>query len=371
MATLPAFDDLFDAGEREALVLPSRFNPAIIRTPGSDVNIAFNVSAAMGQELSAFVQAAINETFLSTAAQIGGDVLDRWVYDRYGIVRQDARSAVVPVTFARTRLTPGVTLATGSVVGTTDGTNFQIVNDVVFAPNVIGPLTVAAVAEQTGTGGNVATGTITQLVSSFDDDTITVINNEPAAGGREAETDSELEARARDFFTNARRGTRTAILTGARDTPGVTQASAIEFLDSDGRAAGRVQVIISDENGNSNSALALDVLENLDDFRCLGVPVTVLAGTPQFVEIVVSGLQFAANANTTNVLQEGREAILAAVNILQPGETLRLATISTALDGTEDLIVPSGSIREPAGDLVPQTGGVIRTTLDRIRLNNT
>jgi hypothetical protein len=101
----------------------------------------------------------------------------------------------------------------------------------------------------------------------------------------------------------------------------------------------------------------------------LGVPVNVIAGTPQFVEIVIAGLQFKAGANTTNVIDQARSAVLSAVNAVAPNEILRVGNLFAALVGVELLIVPDTAITTPAGDLVPNPGGVIRTTKDRISIN--
>ena len=334
------------------------------------MNIAFAVSAAMAEEVARFAQASNNETFLATAEAEGGEVLSRWIFDRYSLTIREAQAAAVTLRLTRTNLTPGVTVEAGSVFGTAAGVNFRIINDVVFAANNQGPLDVIAFAEQSGPQGNVAAGTITQVVSGLEDSTIAVSNPEPAAGGSTEETSSEAAARARDFFVNARRGTAEAIQTGALDTPGVQQATVIENIDPSSTLPNfRVQLIIADRDGQANSALATQVRQTLVAFRCLGVPVLVTAGTPEFVEISIQGLQFQSSVNTTAVLEEARNAVLAAVNGQAPGQTLEVATIIAALKSVNGLIVPANAVVVPAGDLVPPTGGVIRTTKDRIALN--
>lgn len=370
MADVPSFADLFDAAEREILIRPTSFNPAIIRTDGSDVNIAIAASAAMAEEVARFAQASNNETFLATAEAEGGEVLQRWAYDRYDLTKQDAQASVATLELRRTNSTPGVTVEKDSVFGTAGGQTYRIINAVPFANGITGPLSVRAVAEQTGPTGNVAAGTITQVISKLDDDTITVTNPEPAAGGSEEETDAEFGARSRDFFVTARRGTGEAIEAGSLETPGVQQVTVIENIDpSTALANFRVQAIIADRDGQANSALAGNVRLNLQTFRALGVPVTVTAGTPEFVDITIQGVQFRSGVNTTDVIEQARNAIVAAVNGLSPSETLEIALIFTALKSVDGLIVPASAIVVPAGDLVPATGGVLRTTQDRVLIN--
>lgn len=370
MADVPSFADLFDAGEREALILPTRFNSEIIRADGSDVNVAIAVAAAMAEEDARLVQASFNETHLSTAADVGGEVLDRWVFDRYQLTRLEAQASVTTLRLSRTDTSTPVTVGKESLCGTSGGVVFSTVNDVVFPLGSTGPFDVQAVAQTTGPAGNVEADSITEVISSLEDTTIAVTNPEPAAGGQDEETDDELAARARDFFINARRGTRQAILNGAVSTPGVTQANAIENLDPEtGEAAYRVQLVISDRDGTANTALASRVLLNLEEYRCLGVPVSVVPGVPQFVTIEVENLDFIAGANTSDVIDQVRSTVVAVVNGLAPGEKLRRAVIISAIESVPQTLLDDEDLVVPAGDLVPDEGGVIRTTTSRVTIN--
>ena len=367
MADVPTQNDLFDAGRTEVVLSPTRFDRVIVDTQGSDVNVVMNVAAAMGEEVSRFAQTALNEL---TLANSFGEALDRWVYDRYQLRRKDAASAVATLTLTRTDPGAGFTIPAFSRFGTADGQVFETQNAVSFQNGQLGPLSVLAIADQTGTDGNVPAGSIDQVLASLPDDTVAVTNAEPAAGGREVESDDALRDRARQFFVTARRGTREAIEFGALEVQRVDQATASEFFDEGtGLPAYRVQLIVSDPAGQANIALSSEVERELDEYRALGVPVLVVPATPQYVEITVSGLQFESGANTTEVLENATNALLALVNGLEPGATLYFADIQRVLAAVVQLIVPEGAVEVPAGDLVPSTGTVIRTTADRISLN--
>ena len=366
MADAPTQRDLFLVGRAEAILSPTRFDRAIIDTEGSDVNTILNVAAAMGQEVVRYLQVGINDLGLATSRD---EALDRWVYDRYQFPRKQASNSVVTLVLSRSNTTPGVTILAGSQFGTQTGVIFTIQNDVSFADGVIGPLSVLAIAERTGPDGDVDEGTITQVVTTLADDTITVNNPEPAAGGNLRETDDQLQDRARQFFVTARRGTRRAIEFGALQVARVAQASAEEtFEETTGLPGYRVTLNISDSEGQANTALAGEVEQSLDEYRALGVPVLTIPAVPQLIDVVASGLSFEAGANTTQVLGNATAAILAFVNGIPPGGTLRRADLFGVLSSVNQLIVPEGALIEPAGDLVPSTGTVIRTTQDRITL---
>ena len=319
----------------------------------------------MAEEVVRYLQVTLNELSLASAKD---EALDRWVYDRYQITRKEASNAVATLSLSRAG-TEGFTIPAGSQFGTETGVVFITQNDVAFASGVLGPLTVVATADRTGVEGNVDSGSITQVITTPTDDTLECTNVEPAAGGQDKESDDALRDRAREFFVTARRGTRSAIEFGALQVARVAQATAIEtFEETTGLPGYRVQLNVSDPNGQANQALAEEVENELDEYRALGVPVLVIPAVPQYVEISASGLQFESGANTTQVLENAANAILAQVNGTEPGATLRRADLLRVLSDTSQLIVPDGALVEPAGDLVPSTGTVIRTTRDRISL---
>lgn len=366
MCAAPTHSDLFLAGRREALLAPTRFDRTIVDVDGSDVNVVLNASAAMGEEVSLFLQSALNELNLGIAQ---GEALDRTIYDLYQLPRKRARASVVLLRLQRSG-SVGFTVGKGSVFGTATGETFAITTDVPFATNTLGPFYVRAVCQRAGTAGNVTAGLITKVVSSSADSTLSVTNEEAAAGGRDQETDDEYRARARDFFSTARRGTKEAIEFGALNVDEVFQATAEEVLHpSTGLAASRVQLYATDASGQANTVLASLIREGLDEYRALGVPVSVIPAVPQYVNVIATGLQFEAGANTSAVLSSAADAVVALINGLPPNSTLRRAQLLKALANIPQLIVPDTALTEPVGDLVPNTGSVLRTTKDRIQLS--
>lgn len=357
--------DLFLAGRREAIIQPTRFDKAIIDTEGSDVNVVLNASATMGEEVVRYLVTRLNAKTLSNSR---GEDTDRVIMDLYNLPRQTAQAAVVELQLTRTSTT-GLTIPRNSQFGSESGVTFSTQTDVSFPLNNLGPLYVYASADRTGSDGNVGADTVTRPLGGFSDSTVLVTNPDPAAGGIEAQEDDDYKSDARDFFINARRGTKTAIEFGARQANGVFQASAIEDLNSDGIEIGRVQLYITDQDGQANTALAELVEEELDEYRALGVPVSIVPSVPQYIDVIVVGLQFEAGVNTSQVLETASASVLSAVNSLRPGETLRRASIFAALDRVDGLIVPDGSVTEPAGDIVPSTGTTIKTTTEMIQLS--
>lgn len=368
---LPTGQDLFEAGIRELITLPTRFNPEIARAQGSDVNVVMEVSRVLAEEAVVYAQGEINGLLISTAVQQDSAKLDRLIFDRTGLTRNEDRVAIVTLRLRRVSLTTGVTVVAGSTFTTPDGIAFAIVNDVPFPIGSAGPFDVVATAKVAGRTGNVADGTITVIGTVQEDQSITVTNEEPAAGGLDRETNDEFAARAQRSFATQTFGTYDAILGGILNSAGVTQCTLIEITDPDGTPRARGEAIIADADGQANTAMADAVRESLRSYRALGAPVIVRAGVPQFQQITFSGLQFLAGTNTTTTLALLRSALVAAVNGLAPRVTLEQAALYGAAKSVAGLVVPAGSLIEPAGDVVPIGGAVIRARTDMVLLNGT
>lgn len=377
---LPTRDDLFAAARRSATTRPSKISRAAVDAPGSTANFLCEAGATIGEEVAIFSAQTHAEQKLATAARIGGAVLDRAAYDRYGSdlePRRTATVAVVPLTFTRGAPGVGFTIPAGtrfatSSFGGPSGIVFATIAPVVFQATDTGPFVVGAAAETSGLDGNVAANTITVPVDLLDDESVTVTNAEPAAGGDEDEDDSSFYGRVQGYFTAARRGTRTAVEYGAGTTPGVYEVSLVENLDPQTLLpAFRARLTVADRNGAANSELAANVRARLEDWRALGCPVTVLSGQPEYVSIVITGLVYKAGTNTAYVREQIRAAIVAAIGQLAPGETLELSLIISTLKSFAQYVnVPSGAIAEPSGDLEPTTqSSTIRTRADLVSIN--
>lgn len=367
MATAPAFDDLFDAAEREALARPTRLTPDIIRVQGSDVNIAIAAGAAMSEEVAQYAQGEINETRLRTAGSVSDEALEQYITSELGgETRNGALAAIVPLEWSRSP-GAGTTVPAGTIVGTDGGVTFETVTAVAFSNTEIGPLTTTGVATTTGPGGNVIKGAITRVLSSLDDLTLTVFNPEPASGGQVAELIEDFQARGQTAYQRAGRGILSAIEATAAATQGVISARAFELLNGNAQT-GRVVVQVLGAGGTSNAALSARVLTNLRSSRCAGVPVIVQALSPVSIEITAVGLRIDDQFDAGSVLEAAREAVVAFIDGLQVGGELFKSDIIGTLRDIEGLRVPDGAVSSPVSDVTPQDGTYLTTTTDLVSL---
>lgn len=368
MATVPTFDDLFQAGRREVVARPTRLTPEVVDTAGSDVNIAMAAVAAMAEETAAYCQGRFNATRLATALSVSEDDLDQWGASEIASepARRGALSAIAYLRWDR-QAGSSTTVPAGTLVSTAGGVTFRTVTDLIFPTSSIGPLFGTAVASTAGPGGNVPKDTIAAILSPLVDPTITVTNPEDAVGGTPPETPEDYQARLQTAYPRARRGTLAAIEAAAQAVDGVASARAYELLNGTA-LTGRVIVQVLGEGGTSNRALALRVQAVLDEYRCGGVPVIIFALSPLSVPITASGLVVSSGLDPGAVLGQAQRALVALVDGLVVGETLYRSRILGTLASIAGLAVPDGALTAPATDVAPGDNEYVVTSTDLVVL---
>lgn len=374
--SLPTREDYFQTGAQEifarssARPLGSRLSPEAVFTEGTDINVIVAAASAMADEGTRHVALRFAALYLDSAE---GEDLDRLVSDRFSptVVRKQAGPSVVLLSFSRP-IPPSAgaadTIDVGAKFRTSGGTEFELTQAAALPAGSSGPVTATAQAVLAGSGGNVDAGTITQFVQAPDDPQIVVTNAEPASGGADVETDESLRERARDFFRTARRGTLAAIEFGALTVDGVLAASAEEIVDAFGSPTGHVRLFISDARGQSNQLLAEAVENALLEFRAAGVVVTVVTTVPRLeaIDYVVS---FRSGTDTRAAAQQLKALTVSAVNLLDPSEPLLRSMLFALARSIPGAIVPSSAVPVPAGDVQPDAGEVIKTSLDLVTVN--
>ncbi|MFH1568538.1 MAG: baseplate J/gp47 family protein [Gemmatimonadota bacterium] len=309
--------------------------------------------------------------YLDTAE---GEDLSELANDRYGVQRHGATAAVVTLAMTRVSTVADLTVHAGTVVRTDDGIKFATDFAFVMAIGDAGPTDVEATGVQTGADQNVDAASLTAFEGSRPQSDMTVTNAEAAAGGNDEETDEALRERVRITWVNARRGTLGAIKTGALEVDEVREAAAYEPLDTNGRPCGWVQLVIADENGDSNATLEAAVELELDDWRAAGIYVGVLGATVVWVDVEVE-ITWAAGTATRGSVSAVKAAITAAINNLDPNGAATAAAAPKECLVTHGLIehaarsitgVIDVTVVDPAGTEAPDNGEVLRTNTGRV-----
>lgn len=369
--------DIYLAARDRLLALTDRYSPEAIDKEGNDINVFLRLMAGVGEELSLESSTADNGHYLATVASISDDAVDRLVSDITGgkIQRFREEAAVVDVRFARSN-TYSLAIPAGAIVTTSsDGIPFRTIDEIAWSSGDNSPKFVACVCELTGPAGNVGAATITKTSGDYGDNTISVVNATVASGGRVGETSIELISRARDWFLNAARGTLSAIEFGAKQTPGVVQASATELtIMQAASSAGsgvteptqlpfyRVRLVIGDASGQAGSALARKTRATLQEYRCAGVPVLLTGGTLQYEQVVWTGLGIKKGYSQASVLADLSAKIVAAAKLIVAEQPLeRSLLIGIAKFNVDGIVsVPDEALVVPAEDKAAAPGYAIR-----------
>ena len=376
----PSFSTLFDIGRTEALIRNPQLTRDSIERPGSDGNILVAAAAAIGDEVVGSLVQVTSGLYLESAT---GTALDRLLLDRYGLERKSAASGVGTAKFFTVATNPApFTIPAGTQIGTSDGIKYETVDPVVFNSGT--DFVYATIRSlQAGLSQQVRANTLTNLLSQipFAPADIGVTNPEATAGAVDRESDSDYRARGQAFWSTARRGTLSAIEQGALTVPGVIRASAFEGLDAAGNPMPYVQCVIADQYTDAlanlgtvppiyetqSQTLAQNVVTALRDYRPAGIFVYVQVAKVVLQPITLA-LTFVAGVATTEVGNSARAAVVNYVNNLAPGEPLDPDDLLAVLNTVSGLLVVGCQVLVPAGEVVPGSLEVLRTSANIVSL---
>lgn len=361
MADFPSRADLFEVGKGVLLAGNSLLDPAAIDVEGHPANIIVQVGASMAEEVARAGSVLERSLYLDTAGGVGDATLDALVWDRYGLVRQGAAPSLGSVTMTRPSAAAGaVSVPAGTVLVSTGGVRFETTETATFGTGGLGPVTVGVRSALAGAGQRATAGTITAFAESPEDASIQVTNAETTAGDADAETNEELVDRARRYFSNAARGTLSAIEYGARQVPGIRFAVATELTNLAGEPIRAVKVQVADRLGECSAALSMAVRAELMHWRPCGMSVQVVAASVTYVEVVI-GITTKSGFDAGAVADQVRAAIVARLAHIQPGETLYHHVILSAAKSVTGALVGDDAVTEPETALAAASGQVYRT----------
>lgn len=380
MPDFPTFADLFRTWRDEALSRNPKLTLDAVDRDGSDANIIAASSAAVGEEVVAQLADVAEGLYLDSAR---GKKLDRYVFDRYGLVRKTAAVAVGEVEFSTTAPNPtSFTIPVGTALQTADGRQFFTTAAAIFPAGSTGPITAAVRSALAGADQNARIGAITNIVSTIPlaPADLAVTNGTATAGAADEEGDDSLRDRARRFFLTARKGTLAAIEADALSVPGIVRAVAFDVVDVSARPTRVVELVVSDQFTDAlvvqgvnppayeaqSQALADSIFNALRDTRAGGIFVKVVVAQVVLQPIILQ-LRFQAGVDVDLVTLVARGTVLASVNDLEPGETLSRAALVDRLRGVAGLQIVGDEIASPPGDVVPAPLQVIRTSLSLVQ----
>jgi hypothetical protein len=377
MADIPSFDTLFRVARDEALYRSERLTKEAVERDGSDANIMLAGAAAVGDEVSGLLGQVSSGMFLGSAR---GTMLDRVVFDRYGLRRKSASPAYGSVYFHTTAPNPATfVIPVGTTLSTAGGVQYVTTAAAVFALGLTtcGPIAVrsvlAGIAQQASIG---EIANITSAISGQPSD-LAVTNTLATAGADEDEADDAYVARARAYFPSLRRGTLAAIEAGALNVPGVRKAQALEVLDLSGRPARYVWLAISDAYTDALAQLtstvpsyqaqsqvfSQTVFANLSDVRAAGIYVQVYVAQVVMQPVTLS-LSFSAGVDIEAVALAARATVCNYINTMPPGTALDPATLLDQLRSLSGLVITGNEITTPSGVVVARPIQAIRTSLN-------
>lgn len=327
-------------------VLPTRSLAAIVQSFAAGVQgrASALIDFSVGSPLRAIAEAtggvslwlqsmALRILLTTRAATSTGSDLDTFVND-FGVVRLGATYATGSVTF--TRLSPSATVITipvGTQLRTADdsqifvvtadptnGTYSAAANGFMLA-SMVGSVTVAVAALTAGTGGNVASVAISQVLTTIPG--IDTVSNALAFTNAIAgETDAALRIRFRAFIGQLSKATRAAVAFAVSSLGSTLQYTITENATLAGAfQPGFFYVVVDDGSGSPPSSLTASAYTAIDLIRALGISFAVYAPVKLNANVAMQ-LTTAAGYTHSTVVALVANAITTNINALGLGVTL-------------------------------------------------
>jgi uncharacterized phage protein gp47/JayE len=234
---------------------------------------------------------------LTRAATSAGVDLDSWVAD-FGLSRLPAVAATGTARFSRATAGLQAVIPAGALIRTgvgADAQAFTVVADSSQASwdgsgfvmgTTVTELILPIEAVVAGRAGNVQAGVLT-LLSTAIPGVDSVVNDYPASGGLDAESDAALRLRFSGFIDSRTRATAQAIGFAIQSVQQGLQFVIAERVDPSGAVSpGHFTVVVDDGTGDPSDALLGAVGAAVEAVRALGSTYSVIR--PALVSVSVS-----------------------------------------------------------------------------------
>jgi len=343
--------------------------------PGSVFLAICEAASTQSMWLQGLAMQTLARAYASTSC---GSALDTWLAD-FNFTRIPGEPANVTVTFST--VSPSATsilIPVGTIVQTATGLFFATTANAILA---VGTTTVSVNAESwnttlsavaVGAAYNVAAGTITQITTPVTGISA-VVNNTPALGGLDAESDSAVRSRFILYFNGSNSGTPLAIDAAVVAVIGVERYQVFAGQQANGTLQpGFFAVVVDDGTGSPPTSLISAVATAVNTAASLGITFGV-TGPLATIANIAMGLTVSA-AYSTSISPYTVAAVQAAVtaalavyfNQLAIGQQVTLTQlyqiIYNASPGVQE--VTNLTVNSSASDLtVPQNGVCILGTV--------
>lgn len=319
--------------------------------PSASCDLSARLYAVAAQVQALYLQAewVMGQAFPQTAQ---GTYLDYHAETR-GIQRSVATAAEGYLRFqVDTAVAQDLAIPTETVCMTVEGRRFQTVEAAVLAAGEL-YVDVLAQALESGSGGNVAAGTVIRMAVAPAG--IKSCTN-PAAfvGGADQESDEALRVRVLDSFKRLPNGANAAFYEReAMNVPGVAAAKAVGRA----RGIGTVDVYVATEAGLPDGELLAAIETALQEKREIAVDVAVCAPQEQTVDVSVA-IQAAEGYTYDQAADDADAAIRAHFTGDLLGKGVTLAELGHLLYSLES--VANYRFTAPAADVAAVTTALPR-----------
>ena len=235
-------------------------------------------------------------------------------------------------------LAQDLVIPAGSAFTAADGRSYTSTAEVTWAAGS-SVIRIPVQAESDGLAGNIAAGVITESPLFGDGYTV---SNSAIETGRDAETDTEREARFAEFVAALSRGTVAACLYAAKQAQALDEdGNIIEYVTRIGitEMPGYVRIFIYSSRGSASLSLLADGQKRIDGwrdaatgaitpgYRAGGVRVDVLAMVERAVPFEIAVEMLPGYTLSASIKQQLGDTYATIISSVSPDEVLHVGTV--------------------------------------------
>ncbi len=315
-----------------------------------------------GSAIRTFLEANAKEfeqAYIRARVGFGRELVELPFY-AFNFTKQAAQAAAGEVVFSRTGTADTINIPIGTIVSTTDGTQFATTEAATISAGNTSSAATSILAVVAGRTGNVPANTITIIVTPISG-VDAVDNSASTTGGQDEETDAEFLSRFQEFIAGLGKANVEGLVATAKGVTGVRSASVIEHFPPS--SSYNATVYIDDGAGNASAELVSEVTAALvgdgtaasPGSKAAGVHLQVLAPTKVAVAVNVTVTDDGTVFQTT-ISYQIKQAIMNYVNNLEIGQSVirnKLIDVIMSVTGISDIILttPSGNTTIGAGQI--------------------
>ena len=329
---------------------------------------------ARQDKITDFNEGSIIHTILDTVARIAerayvairqgyNEMLKVLPYSPFKFTKKEGHSASGAVIFSRANALGSQTVIPKGTVVSGSGYTFTTTEAGIIAADAVYSDPITVVADNTGSGYNIAAETINAIETTVPVDVVGVSNPDAFTGGTDEETDTEFEERFRTYI-NGLSGTNSYAIKSAALSINAVRSVSVQNHKPPLKNIYNMSVYVDDGSGGASEetlnavkfAVEGDGTQDNPGHLAPGVNIRVI--TPTAIPVNVNMNVSVISMDLDEARMEIQDVVTSYVNSLTIGESCVISSIITKVRGLN--YVRDVAVISPENNITPEINQIAR-----------